>query len=125
MEYNVDFFIDKFSKIPERKWIIGSYGSNDDGPHCAYGHCGARDIPFYIGNEAMALAKLFVGKLQPHEVNDGKDPVYQQPTPKERILAALYDIKQSQQPKELPLPEFQSISLSKILQEETKLIGAS
>jgi len=100
--YTVDYFIDKFSKIPEDMWCVKTLGDMS-GSHCALGHCdfGNTGVP----KEALALQKL----LKPLEnshcriwttpwINDGLYPSYQQPTPKQRILAALNDIKKMQEP---------------------------
>lgn len=121
MNYNVDYFINKFKTIPEHKWIKGNFERN--GNYCANGYCGVTNANYKTPpDEAMALAKI----LQPLRteswsafgadvpifsvtvnINDGFAPDYPQPTPKQRILAALYDIKklqgkdnEAQQPKE-------------------------
>ena len=94
MEYNVSYFIEKFSAIPSEMWLINDYERN--GSKCAFGHCGMRDnnslqsIP-----EATAFAKILPKAIV---INDRESSEYQQPTPKQRILAALYDIKRKQQP---------------------------
>jgi hypothetical protein len=94
MEYNVDYFIEKFSAIPSGKWLINDYERN--GLKCAFGHCGMRDnnsierIP-----EAKALVKILQNVAI---INDGDSSEYQQPTAKQRVLAALYDIKRKQDP---------------------------
>lgn len=94
MEYTVNYFIRKFEAIPEEMWCVGAYTYGDR--HCAYGHCGI-DKSF---DEADALFWMFTSNLNaqssPISVNDGKCPAYKQPTPKQRILAALYDIKKLQ-----------------------------
>lgn len=120
--YNVDHFINKFRAIPEEMWLIRSQGEKEligNMPHCALGWC--RNYSGYYGcalefhdetspeNEDGALAKLFrdagifsYGNSQGVAwVNNGDHPSYQQPTPKQRILQALYDIKAMQdKPKE-------------------------
>lgn len=93
--YDVDYFIAKFSAIPEEKWCSGTYESIE-GKRCAYGHCGMkrhlleRDIP-----EANSLKELFHKTLgeSPAYINDGLVELYPQDTQKQRILAALQDIK--------------------------------
>lgn len=95
--YTVDYFIDKFEKIPEDKWIMGELYTENG--YCAFGHCGSRGLTHT--DESNGLIKLFSENLYRCHVipiNDGKDELYQQPTPKQRILAALYDIKKQQQP---------------------------
>lgn len=102
--YNVDYFIDKFSKIPE-ELIIPFSQYEGGGRGCALGQCnGTRNT------EGSALIKLFNDNnfLSVHgpgefgwavaDLNNGDNPYYQQPTPKQRILAALYDIKKLQEP---------------------------
>lgn len=108
MKYTVQFFIDKFEKIPEEYWNTNTYGYNTS--HCAGGHCGMRsagDAEKFP--EAMALLQILIPtKIKRHYytvpflqvvaiINDGEHPKYKQPTPRARILAALYDIKAMQQ----------------------------
>ena len=96
--YNKKYFIRKFEKIPEGDWTTGEYES-EDGKLCAGGHCGA-NVGGWYGNEiSRALYELLkhlkTGDEQangPGIVNDGRCPAYQQPTPKQRILAALRDL---------------------------------
>lgn len=105
-EYNVDYFIKKFEAIPEEKWTILVLIDNA-GRSCALGHCGVLPTnsgPYY-NTEGYSLRDL----LEKHDVyvmavNDGNDKNYQQPTPKQRILAALYDIKAMQE-KQNPVTE--------------------
>jgi hypothetical protein len=111
MNYDVQHFINKFEAIPEDKWTTGSRGTreNELGEYCAYGHCGIRHGVYLDSTqEAIALAKLFYHidrtpffcdlSFGVCWINDGKYGDYQQDTPKQRILAALYDIKKLQQP---------------------------
>lgn len=94
--YNVQYFIDKFEKIKTKKWTTGRYSSMFGLSHCALGHCGMGDKVdgFDTYPEVFHLAKIFANsKLNIISVNDGDCPRYQQPTPKQRILAALNDIK--------------------------------
>ena len=88
--YNADYFIAKFEAIPEEKWTTLTYHEGDKS--CALGHCGRT-----IGGctqESRALGDLFEKHgLWVPDVNDGCDSRYPQPTPKQRILAALRDIK--------------------------------
>ena len=95
--YDVNYFIKKFEAIPDEKWVIGDF----DGPnesHCAAGHCGMNRIFGKSGiwpREYKALFELFrpIGIAIP-VINDEKTHRYQQETPKQRILAALYDIRE-------------------------------
>lgn len=119
MEYTVDYFIEKFSKIPEELWYDGGL-LHFNGKRCAYGLCGL--TPFQEpSKECRALSDIFQKafpqfnkKTYSHNlsgvvisINDDVGSLiglYQQPTPKQRILAALYDIKKLQEPK-LPEPK--------------------
>lgn len=95
MEYTVDYFIAKFEAIPEEKWFIGDF-INIYNPEqkCAYGHCGCiKSLGETI--ESNMLFDLFDNPV--HYINDGHDEKYQQSTPKQRILAALHDIKKQQE----------------------------
>jgi hypothetical protein len=98
--YSTDYFIDKFSAIPDDRWCVGPY-ADGEGRFCARGHCGATKLGVY-NDEDRALVKLFwfskdaEGKslyLSVSEVSDGGDKRYKQATPRERILTALDHIK--------------------------------
>lgn len=113
MEYTVDYFIRKFSKIPEEKWTTGDWCIGDK--FCSNGFCGMHGANYNFGTpEAVAFNKLIkhlkitidknsIGKCEKYfwsvsvYINDGDTEEYQQPTPKQRILAALYDIKKLQE----------------------------
>lgn len=103
MDYTIDYFIRKFSAIPEENWCIRARVKGDQ--RCAYGWCypsksiagksiiqGA--VP--VSDEERSLS-ILIKRLNPRwgagGVNNGIYEKYQQPTPKQRILAALYDIK--------------------------------
>jgi hypothetical protein len=132
MIYTVDYFISQVEKIPESMWITrdqGTYG----GPCCAFGHCRISSSDYYGSDtdEGRALGKLFFenGLRQTHDIaaasridpngahwavasiNNGTVAEYQQPTPKQRILAALYDIKAMTAPKE-PEPKIKTVYVS-------------
>ena|ERR1700733_9702192 len=122
----VDDFIAKFEAIPEEMWITDSFRS-PDGARCALGHCGADMICDPAGvittttPESLALNELFrihIGVLAEH-VNDKRDGFkrYLQPTPKQRILAALRDIKAKQEA-EKPKPEFVQVPVPLMLMDK-------
>lgn len=106
MEYTVDYFIAKFEAIPEYKWHMDTYVHplNED-TCCALGHCGER--VYCTTDEAGGLKGLFYDAHKYIEsdcieifivdINDGNNARYQQTTPKQRILAALHDIKKQQE----------------------------
>lgn len=129
MNYSVDFFIAKFERIPEELWCIAMF-DDGAGKHCALGHCGTKNGFKELVGEAVGLNILFCGiseKIGRYvsvvEINDGHDPNYQQPTPKQRILGALYDIKKMQQPKELPAKKMEyTIKNSEIIKESGELV---
>lgn len=88
MEYNVDYFIKKFSDIPEHLWTVYNLGNNGE-PRCALGHC------YENKEETHALIGIFREDLNRRviDVNNGNDLGYPQSHPKLRVLAALGDIK--------------------------------
>jgi len=114
--YTVDYFIDKFSKIPEDKWHAGGYWNTDacgNRMFCALGHCGEYFFDEGFGRQRMKTAEskalwdlvYFSLKLIIQDINDAPYfPTYMQQTPKQRILAALYDIKRAQYPELTDLP---------------------
>lgn len=100
-EYTVDYFIQKFEKIPEGLWHVGSYTNLDRTRFCALGHCGVmKGGELLLSASGRALADLISCHLRcgVGNINDGLHKHFQQPTPKQRILAALYDIKAKQTP---------------------------
>jgi hypothetical protein len=120
MKYNVDYFIKKFEAIPEEKWATQDFSNGDR--HCANGHCGVYWHGASINQtpESRSLQKVLSPltvtnglelvkdgryeifgpeySLKAAIINNGDANEYQRPTPKQRILAALYDIKKAQQP---------------------------
>ena len=96
MTYDIDYFINKFEDIPEDKWCNEYYvDPKDETKRCALGHCGC--LEFKDANpEADALGDIFVKRgYSVFYVNDGMIEEYSQPTPKQRILAALKHIKET------------------------------
>ena len=97
MVYNVDYFINKFSQIPEEKWITGRYGDGQ-GNCCALGHCG--ETLMDESEEADALRLLANSQAFPvARINDRDSHIFgiTGATPKQRILQMLNIIKESQQ----------------------------
>lgn len=97
MNYDVDYFINKFESIPEENWCVGMYESEDGTKHCAAGHCG-EDFTNLSTRESDALADIielnFMCKVA--SLNDGLVSRFNQPDPKSRVLAALYEVKKFQ-----------------------------
>lgn len=92
MKYDVDYFIDKFEKIPARKWFAGNYHNDNKTKFCVLGHCG--ESVSTDTREAAALKNIFcVDGFKVAFVNDGEYIEYPQKTPRSRILSSLRDIK--------------------------------
>lgn len=89
---DAQYFIDKFSAIPDDQWRCDGFYGEDGEPRCALGHCGL------LGNllnkatpESDALYEAIL-KVSPNGVtklNDTPSENFPQLTPKARILAAL------------------------------------
>jgi hypothetical protein len=121
-KYDATYFIKKFEAIPEELWTMGIFGE-DGQPHCAQGHCGVRNWDSRgWTSEARALNGLLSLLSSPvkrrvatnmrrfnqawytqyleftygwaADINNGHHPGYPQPTPKQRVLAALYDVRE-------------------------------
>jgi len=121
--YDVDYFIKKFEAIPERRWTTKVFSKVDSfiglfEKNCAQGFCmpkkERKNSRINLGRYSFSLrqdnfpewhALVFLFDENAHKskyikvgvINNGEDHRYQQPTPKQRILAALYDIKKAQQ----------------------------
>lgn len=114
MIYDVDYFIKKFEAIPEGMWICGDF-SDGNGRHCAQGFCGmnnknaatvwnadsSSEVPLHL-REAYYLINLFDTYIGDPvaAVNNGYAYQYPQTSAKQRMLAALYDIKKLQEGQE-------------------------
>jgi hypothetical protein len=104
--YTIQYFIDKFSAIPEDQWCSRTQ-INASGQRCAYGHCapaGLTLLNFSNGAhfpEGAAFAQLDktyfpCEYFQFADINNGEDLRFQQPTEKERVLAALQWCKEQE-----------------------------
>lgn len=98
-QFTKEYFIEKFSAIPDQCWIIGELtDENNPNCHCALGHCGVsltNDSNYVMTEESEALGSIFEylypSKLdyqRVYNVNDFYNPSLGK-TPKERILTAL------------------------------------
>jgi len=102
--YTLEYFIQKFEAIPEKNWCTDVWYRDD--ACCAIGHCGVKAYVFTEDlNEAHALRDILAVDhvIKVANINDGSNSRYKQPTPKQRILAALYDIKKMQEPKHIDI----------------------
>jgi hypothetical protein len=91
MKYDKAYFLAKFEAIPEQNWC--SDGTYTDAPNrfCAFGHCGdGPNVTFSEESDALRLLMIPVGNVA--DINDGLYEKYQQPSAKQRILAALNDV---------------------------------
>jgi hypothetical protein len=94
MMYTAQYFLTKLEPIPEEDWCVDHYKYH--GACCAMGHCGAREGE-RLPDEARALQKIFLdANMCVGNINDtgfSREFHYEEPTPKQRILAALRDIQ--------------------------------
>lgn len=102
--FSANYFIQKLQPIADDMWTVGTLKKGDK--MCVLGWCGAKlegnCIELKKFTEAAALYKLFQDYLCEvvFHVNDKMTPRYPQPHSKQRILAALYDIKKMQEGQE-------------------------
>lgn len=84
------FFLAKFRAIPDELWCVKQY-HGAGWQRCAIGHTQG----YKMAGQERALIALFdtLGKGRHgqacKDINDGLDPRFPQPTPKQRIIAAL------------------------------------
>lgn len=95
MKYTVDYFIEKFSKIPKEKWCVEKF-SYPDGRKCALGHCGVTLTS--IPKEGRILNDIFQKyyNVWAWYINDGYYNIKnfsKYKHPKTRILNALKELK--------------------------------
>ena len=114
MEYTIDYFIDKYTKIPHKNWVTGIlYYKNDllKERCCVLGHCGVTyneetdsEIEWNMTEESLALIDL-LGLIMPEEItsklhwtytiNDsGGFRFFNKDHSKDRILMALNKVKE-------------------------------
>lgn len=119
-KFTVDYFIKKFEAIPEDEWLDdGDYSNAYGTKFCAFGHCGR--LTDQWNDEATALQKIIKSAgLHVISLNDKGDGKYYQPTPKQRILAALYDIKKLSSEQEVQVSD--TTKLLKEPEAGTKII---
>lgn len=91
MARDAESFIELFTPIPEEMWCTEKF-MDDHGRCCAEGHCGSTNNNTSELGTKLCLLFFYCNETL-WQVNDGTDSRYQQPTPKQRVLAALNDIK--------------------------------
>mgnify|MGYP003502350564 CR=1 len=112
--YDVNHFIAKFSVIPEDMWCVRTRSNGTQ--RCALGWCYpthelAKESEQIYNTDSVedkslvALIHLLNPDFGVGGVNNGIYKEYQQPTPKQRILAALYDVKALQEKENKPAKE--------------------
>ncbi len=114
-KFNLQYFILKFQQIPNKMWGTGNLDSK-----CVLYHCGMREYNKPT-EESKALTKLMFGEewmdYKVWSINDtsGKKMGYPQNTPKERILAFLYELRDGKNAK--------SITIDSKLQEQEPILN--
>jgi len=91
MEYNLDYFINKFEKIPEKLWLCGQFSDEYGEQRCALGHCGFRvgKEKTLEGDSLLNLTNLNIAK-----VNDGyENYLHYGSTPKQRVVNYLKSLR--------------------------------
>jgi len=83
--WTIDDYIAFYEAIPEDKWTTGDF-VDGFGRCCALGHLGFRNCTETPTNHSEFFVPLPM-------VNDGFAENYKQPTPKQRVLAYLRDLK--------------------------------
>lgn len=126
--YDVNWFLDFFSAIPEDKWCVCALERGDT--RCANGHLNYRVHGSGQWPDGQPPASVFAltDLTQKHlglsapDINNGNFfnvvTRFPQPTPRARILAALTDIK-SQQEQAAEAFELRPLNLTKPERKET------
>ena len=87
----IKYFINKFRAIPEERWCVFTM-VNDKGQRCALGHTTLDGTWSTATNETKQIELIFRGRSNDiANINNGVSVNYPQPTPKQRVLAALND----------------------------------
>lgn len=104
-KYDVDYFIERLSAIPDEKWTCAGLGEEVYGQvkRCVLGHLGAKVSDGTGSRAAVAFVRLMRSKLdlEGFAANDATNPEDYSganisnlgDTPKERVLTALELIK--------------------------------
>lgn len=109
MIYDVHYFIKKFEAIPEGRFC--RIMDDNNGSHCYIGHCTASESKTLGIDLLYNTLKFGAGSLAANKI-----PKYQHLTIKQRILAALYDIRAMQEPKVKTV----YVTVSEVIKDETK-----
>ena len=87
MKYDLNYFINKFEKIPSKNWCTDKVWDGE-GRYCALGHCGVKKDE----EDTYEAWQLFLLAPNISSVNDGQLLKYKQKTPRGRVLAYLRDL---------------------------------
>lgn len=97
-KFNLEYFIKKFSDIPEEKWTTGQF-VDESGCMCAYGHCGDRKGQ-EDGKESKDLSRIIMDKdeVWPYHLADINDGNYDHEetygnNPKDRVVNYLKSLR--------------------------------
>ena len=90
--WTIDDYIAFYESIPEDKWTTGDF-VDGFGRCCALGHLGFREG--HADDSTLSHSVFFyrLHRVSLPMVNDGFVEPYKQPTPKQRVLAYLRDLK--------------------------------
>lgn len=92
-EFNFDEIIRYLESTTEDSWCTDVVKTKD-GKNCLLGH-----LFDFGGNKVMDIFEsLIATTFMFYPVNDGTNKMYQQETPKQRIIAYLKDIREGKQP---------------------------
>jgi hypothetical protein len=97
--YDVDYYINKFERIPAWRWTTHLYTSTLlPFRHCALGHLGVGVSTVGMTPEVHGICRILPLVMS---INDNRCERYMQRTPKARVLAALYDVKAAQEKRKM------------------------
>ena len=95
--FEIQELIDFLETTPENSWRCDTVRSNDGKTNCVMGHVYAFGAGGYDKDGGSAAWNFFEAvwatTFMVYPVNDGKNPKYQQATPKQRCLAYLKDLR--------------------------------
>lgn len=104
----LDQVIAYMESTDEDSWRVDTVRSAEGDTNCFFGHLfnmGENDVE---GSHLWdVFEELWATTYMLYRVNDGEDPCYPQPTPKQRVLAYLHDLQTGKAPTTIKLMEDQ------------------
>lgn len=95
--FKLQDLIDFLEKTSEDSWLMDKVRSKDGKKNCIMGHIYAFGAGGYNKDGGTSTQDYFeevwATTYMIYPVNDGKNPKYQQATPKQRVLAYLKDLR--------------------------------